>query len=1611
MFATEQNQPVALWIDTPALGDTIAATPTLRKLSKAFNDLPLTVFTSNPSLFDGHPLVYQALPLDAPKDGFKVYHTFWPLVGKNYDLNGSKVEFRHSNTDIRQFHAMSLGFSLAQDELEMELYCEKEYELPFTDYVIIHPTHTWPTRTWAQEKWQELVDRLNARGIPVVAVGKDSAEVGTFNVQKPVMNIDIKLGINLLNNPEINIPVLRWMMEYKARAVVTMDSGILHVAGTTNVEIIQLGSSIDWRLRAPYRRGVQDYKYNYVAGGCGIMCTSNMKYNSMVHGSIHGVPPQIYCLENKPTFECHPTVDQVYEHILNLYDVKPKIKIVHLLLNDDHTQERQIKSIESISKLKDRGIEYVQVWNNRWTEKPPRETFAQPERFDEIPIKPGHYGNFRAFADASIEHFTEDLDALIYVEGDAIITSETQDLVDAINKAYDLTQSNEIALFSFGSRYHLEIDTLESQTLKQYDDIHIINKFIGAQFIMIPKQMRKFVIDRFIHHSWSTADIFLTNIFTGKFDMAIFEKPYVVQVDGISAIDGNYKTHIANESALEHEFKYRQAYITHTTENYEHVVLNLVNSVKAFSDKPMIVFTIDYDASEELKMVADCYRVDMNLPVLNNSDFYNLEKGNNMYVNRRSHRTYMALSSKIDSMILACDLVKEWVYLDGDCLANYNVDDLFDYIEDVEYPLATAGPHEYVMFTDNGVLTGDPFNGDFLDNTKTLEWPLMEHFNMKPEQRSPYYKTTNILVGSFKNKPFLKEWLYFRNELPKIVDSNKYMPFHEETIYNVLVWNRDNKGLPMVYINIKDADDVRHFFSYKGGEYLVRDFYRHPGQNNSIKVFHGEKRKEQADKAIQIIKKNMNKKPILLYIAPHLSTGGMPQFLLKRIEAMLEAGIFDVHVLEYNQYATDYVVQRNKIKDLLGSNFKSVGYLSDMDDVTRSQRLLDIVNEINPDLIHIEESPEAFDSFNRVQKFALDSLYDSNRKWKIIETCHNIWFNAENKEYIPDGMMYCTPYHPIDNFKKLVELKVPGVVSTYPLFDLKPKEGDKFIQKMILNMDSNKIHILNIGLWTKGKNQAEGVEIARIAEEQCPGKFQFHFVGNQASNFQDYWGPIMANLPENVKVWGERADVETFMQACDAFMFNSTWECSPLALREAISHGMVTFTRNLPQYLDTFTPYIIPFTNDLLENATILIQRLKDSKDLFGTFTIPEGDFTRFKEQHTNMYNSIIEAPKEPRGPKGTRVPEAPAEFKGYLSHPGSLRLHIELLGPGEWSAEFLDGQEVVHRQEGLKAGHWYGPTRRWHTDWQVRILHNGQLHTELQWQLRDRECYVRFDTGSLGDTLSWVGQLVKFKKVHGIKKLLVSTPKNWLFDPAYYRELGIEFVQDLGQHMCMLTLGVYFDEQEPWRRWEHKYDWRTVPLGKIASDRLGIDYEETRPRLASEFTHGSIQQKSAHVVIATQSTAQAKYWNNPTGWQELTEWYKSQGIRVYHASKEGSAPEGSEQLPEDLATVAAYMRSAKHFIGISSGLSWFAWALGVHVILISGFTDPYVEFQENCHYVNNHQLCHGCWGTRVFDRNDWNWCPDWKGTQRQFECSRGISSQMVIEVAKKLLASVPIRY
>ena len=54
----------------------------------------------------------------------------------------------------------------------------------------------------------------------------------------------------------------------------------------------------------------------------------------------------------------------------------------------------------------------------------------------------------------------------------------------------------------------------------------------------------------------------------------------------------------------------------------------------------------------------------------------------------------------------------------------------------------------------------------------------------------------------------------------------------------------------------------------------------------------------------------------------HISTGGMPQFVLKRIQEILKhTDEFEIHCIELNFHGADFVVQRNQIIDILGDRF------------------------------------------------------------------------------------------------------------------------------------------------------------------------------------------------------------------------------------------------------------------------------------------------------------------------------------------------------------------------------------------------------------------------------------------------------------------------------------------------------------------------------------------------------------------------------------------------------------------------------------------------------------------------------------------------------------------
>lgn len=163
--------------------------------------------------------------------------------------------------------------------------------------------------------------------------------------------------------------------------------------------------------------------------------------------------------------------------------------------------------------------------------------------------------------------------------------------------------------------------------------------------------------------------------------------------------------------------------------------------------------------------------------------------------------------------------------------------------------------------------------------------------------------------------------------------------------------------------------------------------------------------------------------------------------------------------------------------------------------------------------------------------------------------------------------------------------------------------------------------------------------------------------------------------------------------------------------------------------------------------------------------------------------------------------------------------------------------------------------------------------------------------------------------------------------------------------------------------------DFRQVGLHRTAGYILGVDPTEERPRLKL----GSKRQiEEPYVCIATQSSCQAKYWNNGYGWNQVIDHLKKAGYRVLCIDREATygqgfvwnhIPYGAEDctgaLP--LQERIALLEHADFFIGLGSGLSWLAWASNIPVILISGFSLPNCEFYTPYRVINTHG-CFGCW-------------------------------------------------
>lgn len=353
----------------------------------------------------------------------------------------------------------------------------------------------------------------------------------------------------------------------------------------------------------------------------------------------------------------------------------------------------------------------------------------------------------------------------------------------------------------------------------------------------------------------------------------------------------------------------------------------------------------------------------------------------------------------------------------------------------------------------------------------------------------------------------------------------------------------------------------------------------------------------------------------------------------------------------------------------------------------------------------------------------------------------------------------------------------------------------------------------------------------------------------------------------------------------------------------------------------------------------------------------------------------------------------------------------VEIKGNNEkeFLVKILDGNNNVVYDTILRCNMWAKTSKTYFDNWTILIYEKNELIFEHKYNAENKRVYIHLDSSSLGDSLAWFPMVEEFRKKHK-SKIICSTFNNDLFKNEYPE---IEFVNPgtvVNDIYAMYTIGWFYNEDNNINFNKNPLNFRDQHLQKTAADILGIKFDtEIKPKLSFIPSERPIKEK--YFCIANHSTAQSKYWNNPNGWQEVVDHLKSEGYTVVLLSKEPDGymgnknPKGVIKLDnKTLQEIMNYLYYSEGFVGLGSGLSWLAWSLNKKVFLISGFSRPNCEMTDCIRIFtpNPSNTCNGCFNDYRLDAGDWNWCPKFKGTDRQFECTKKITSEMIIEKIKK---------
>ena len=237
-----------------------------------------------------------------------------------------------------------------------------------------------------------------------------------------------------------------------------------------------------------------------------------------------------------------------------------KIKIVHLLINPEHQKDvsderwqsildKQKQSIDCFEQLKYKFNSYTQQysiinreelpWNTCWENAIINETC---EGNDSYCLSYGHYGAYMAHKRAITQEFSNDLDALIILEGDVITELNSDDFFNTIKKGYELgvERGSKICSFS-GNIVWLSGNEDYWDKVIHLDEFYDVPHFLLGSLYMVFKSERNNIINNFQSHYWHSPDVWLAWVYANKGGLLSHKNMIGKQVSGYSALNNTMK--------------------------------------------------------------------------------------------------------------------------------------------------------------------------------------------------------------------------------------------------------------------------------------------------------------------------------------------------------------------------------------------------------------------------------------------------------------------------------------------------------------------------------------------------------------------------------------------------------------------------------------------------------------------------------------------------------------------------------------------------------------------------------------------------------------------------------------------------------------------------------------------------------------------------------------------------------------------------------------------------------------------------------------------------------------------------------------------------------------